>query len=169
MSSCQAEGISCSLSPNYNTYILFTNIYFKVFCRHGPDIITCHGCLILCPLNVKQFQGDSFAFLDTVLLQTTKKAAFFSSDESEEEEDQRKKFKIKIKPLPADQVVAVPSVDELKASIGNIALSPSPLVSRPDINSLFFMAFLNSGLSVHLPQVCFGVILQLFSCFSDVF
>uniref|UniRef100_A0A3Q3LS69 SH3GL interacting endocytic adaptor 1a n=1 Tax=Mastacembelus armatus TaxID=205130 RepID=A0A3Q3LS69_9TELE len=47
---------------------------------------------------------------------------------SEEEEDHRKKFKIKIKPLPADRVVVAPSVDELKASIGNIALSPSPLV-----------------------------------------
>uniref|UniRef100_A0A3B4G1V3 SH3-containing GRB2-like protein 3-interacting protein 1 n=1 Tax=Pundamilia nyererei TaxID=303518 RepID=A0A3B4G1V3_9CICH len=55
---------------------------------------------------------------------------FFSSDESEEEEDHRKKFKIKIKPLPPDRVVEAPSVDELKASIGNIALSPSPMVSR---------------------------------------
>ncbi|CAJ1060987.1 SH3-containing GRB2-like protein 3-interacting protein 1 isoform X3 [Xyrichtys novacula] len=64
----------------------------------------------------------------------TKKTHFFSSDESEEEEDHRKKFKIKIKPLPADQVVSAPSVDELKASIGNIALSPSPLVSEPLIN-----------------------------------
>ncbi|XP_038571270.1 SH3-containing GRB2-like protein 3-interacting protein 1 isoform X5 [Micropterus salmoides] len=59
----------------------------------------------------------------------TKKAHFFSSDESEGEEDHRKKFKIKIKPLPADRVASVPSVDELKASIGNIALSPSPLRS----------------------------------------
>ncbi|XP_026179442.1 SH3-containing GRB2-like protein 3-interacting protein 1 isoform X3 [Mastacembelus armatus] len=60
---------------------------------------------------------------------TTTKSHFFSSDESEEEEDHRKKFKIKIKPLPADRVVVAPSVDELKASIGNIALSPSPLRS----------------------------------------
>ncbi|XP_042370709.1 SH3-containing GRB2-like protein 3-interacting protein 1 isoform X4 [Plectropomus leopardus] len=60
---------------------------------------------------------------------TNKKQHFFSSDESEGEEDHRKKFKIKIKPLPADRVVAVPSVDELKASIGNIALSPSPMRS----------------------------------------
>lgn len=156
-----------SLSPNYNAYILFINIHFKVFSRHIALTLPHHGHLILCPLNIKQFKGESFAFLDTVLLQTTKKAAFFSSDESEEEEDQRKKFKIKIKPLPADQVVTAPSVDELKASIGNIALSPSPLVSRPDISSLFFMAFLNSGLSIHLPQVCFGVILQLFFRFSD--
>nr|XP_046246638.1 SH3-containing GRB2-like protein 3-interacting protein 1 isoform X5 [Scatophagus argus] len=66
----------------------------------------------------------------------TKKSPFFSSDESEEEEDQRKKFKIKIKPLLADRVVAAPSVDELKASIGNIALSPSPLGLKRNTSSL---------------------------------
>ncbi|XP_046700759.1 SH3-containing GRB2-like protein 3-interacting protein 1 isoform X4 [Silurus meridionalis] len=60
------------------------------------------------------------------------KSHFFSSSESEEEEDQRKKFKIKIKPLLADDADFVaPSVDELKASIGNITLSPSPLRSSP--------------------------------------
>ncbi|XP_073333340.1 SH3-containing GRB2-like protein 3-interacting protein 1 isoform X3 [Pagrus major] len=68
-----------------------------------------------------------------VLPPTTKKTHFFSSDESEEEEDHRKKFKIKIKPLPADCVVTVPSVDELKASIGNIALSPSPMRRSPGL------------------------------------
>lgn len=76
-------------------------------------------------------------FLDSVLPPTTKKGHFFSSDESEEEEDHRKKFKIKIKPLPADQVASVPSVDVLKASIGNIALSPSPLVSSSDVTAGF--------------------------------
>ncbi|XP_070764385.1 SH3-containing GRB2-like protein 3-interacting protein 1 [Enoplosus armatus] len=65
----------------------------------------------------------------------TKKPHFFSSDESEEEEDHRKKFKIKIKPLPADRVTSVPSVDELKASIGNIALSPSPLGLKRNTSS----------------------------------
>ncbi|XP_077054815.1 SH3-containing GRB2-like protein 3-interacting protein 1 isoform X22 [Siphateles boraxobius] len=59
------------------------------------------------------------------------KTHFFSSSESEEEEDHRKKFKIKIKPLPADANFAAPSVDELKASIGNLALSPSPLRNSP--------------------------------------
>nr|XP_017212130.1 SH3-containing GRB2-like protein 3-interacting protein 1 isoform X3 [Danio rerio] len=61
------------------------------------------------------------------------KTHFFSSSESEEEEDHRKKFKIKIKPLPADASFAAPSVDELKASIGNIALSPSPLRRSPGL------------------------------------
>ncbi|XP_069377764.1 SH3-containing GRB2-like protein 3-interacting protein 1 isoform X6 [Paralichthys olivaceus] len=64
---------------------------------------------------------------------TTKKAHFFSSDESEGEEDHRKRFKIKIKPLRAVQVTTAPSVDELKASIGNIALSPSPLRRSPGL------------------------------------
>ncbi|KAI1892124.1 hypothetical protein AGOR_G00150730 [Albula goreensis] len=54
--------------------------------------------------------------------------------ESEEEEDHRKRFKIKIKPLPADNANCTePSVDELKASIGNIALSPSPLRRSPGL------------------------------------
>ncbi|XP_077439468.1 SH3-containing GRB2-like protein 3-interacting protein 1 isoform X2 [Vanacampus margaritifer] len=61
------------------------------------------------------------------------KTHFFSSDESEGEEEHRKKFKIKIKPLPSNQVVAVPSVEELKASIGNIALSPTPLRRSPGL------------------------------------
>ncbi|CAB1459700.1 unnamed protein product, partial [Pleuronectes platessa] len=61
------------------------------------------------------------------------KPHFFSSDESEGEEDHRKKFKIKIKPLRAVQVTTAPSVDELKASIGNIALSPSPLRRSPGL------------------------------------
>uniref|UniRef100_A0A9J8A0Q6 SH3GL interacting endocytic adaptor 1 n=1 Tax=Cyprinus carpio carpio TaxID=630221 RepID=A0A9J8A0Q6_CYPCA len=61
------------------------------------------------------------------------KSYFFSSSESEEEEDHRKKFKIKIRPLPADANIAAPSVDELKASIGNISLSPSPLRNSPGL------------------------------------
>lgn len=85
---------------------------------------------------IRHFDHRQLAFLDTRLLEVPRKSAFFSSDESEEEEDHRKKFKIKIKPLPADQVVTVPSVDELKASIGNIALSPSPLVSHAAVTAL---------------------------------
>ncbi|XP_077580690.1 SH3-containing GRB2-like protein 3-interacting protein 1 isoform X2 [Stigmatopora nigra] len=51
---------------------------------------------------------------------------FFSSSDSEDEEENRKKFKIKIKPLVAESAKCVPpSVDELKASVGGLALSPS--------------------------------------------
>lgn len=82
------------------------------------------------------------SFLNATSLPVTKKSPFFSSDESDEEEDHRKKFKIKIKPLLADRVVAAPTVDELKASIGNISLSPSPVVSHADITVLSLPALL---------------------------
>uniref|UniRef100_A0A663FJA8 SH3-containing GRB2-like protein 3-interacting protein 1 n=1 Tax=Aquila chrysaetos chrysaetos TaxID=223781 RepID=A0A663FJA8_AQUCH len=53
---------------------------------------------------------------------------FYSSSESEEEEEAHKKFNIKIKPLQAKDILkSAATVDELKASIGNIALSPSPV------------------------------------------
>ncbi|NXY56135.1 SGIP1 protein, partial [Callaeas wilsoni] len=62
----------------------------------------------------------------------TKGKHFYSSSESEEEEEAHKKFNIKIKPLQAKDVLrSAATVDELKASVGNIALSPSPVVSPP--------------------------------------
>uniref|UniRef100_A0A8D2MMF3 MHD domain-containing protein n=1 Tax=Zonotrichia albicollis TaxID=44394 RepID=A0A8D2MMF3_ZONAL len=64
----------------------------------------------------------------------TKGKHFYSSSESEEEEEAHKKFNIKIKPLQAKDVLrSAATVDELKASIGNIALSPSPVVSAPGL------------------------------------
>ncbi|XP_041446303.1 SH3-containing GRB2-like protein 3-interacting protein 1 isoform X6 [Xenopus laevis] len=57
---------------------------------------------------------------------------FYSSSESEEEQESHKKFNIKIKPLQAkDSLKSAATVDELKASIGNIALSPSPVRKSP--------------------------------------
>nr|XP_043886742.1 SH3-containing GRB2-like protein 3-interacting protein 1 isoform X6 [Solea senegalensis] len=51
---------------------------------------------------------------------------FFSSSDSEDDEDSKKKFKIKIKPLVPDSAKCVPpTMDELKASVGGLALSPS--------------------------------------------
>ncbi|XP_061654034.1 SH3-containing GRB2-like protein 3-interacting protein 1 isoform X3 [Phyllopteryx taeniolatus] len=51
---------------------------------------------------------------------------FFSSSESEDDEEIKKKFQIKIKPLVSERAKCVPpSVDELKASVGGLALSPS--------------------------------------------
>lgn len=105
-------------------------------------------------LEVTFISGECWTelcFLNATLLPITKKSPFFSSDESEEEEDHRKKFKIKIKPLLADRVVAAPTVDELKASIGNISLSPSPVVSHPDITGLAPPAFIRSHLCVPFP------------------
>ncbi|CDQ56254.1 unnamed protein product [Oncorhynchus mykiss] len=62
------------------------------------------------------------------------KQHFLSSSDSEDEDDKRK-FKIKIKPLPSDTAkCAVPSMDELKASVGGLALSPSLGDSSREIN-----------------------------------
>ncbi|XP_060685751.1 SH3-containing GRB2-like protein 3-interacting protein 1 [Hemiscyllium ocellatum] len=64
---------------------------------------------------------------------STKEKHFYSSSESESEEDTRRKFNIKIRPLQAkDSIMCVAaSVDELKASVGNISLSPSPMRRSP--------------------------------------
>nr|XP_008117912.1 PREDICTED: SH3-containing GRB2-like protein 3-interacting protein 1 isoform X4 [Anolis carolinensis] len=63
---------------------------------------------------------------------STKGKHFYSSSESEEEEEAHKKFNIKIKPLQSkDALKSAATVDELKASIGNIALSPSPVRKSP--------------------------------------
>ncbi|XP_029380572.1 SH3-containing GRB2-like protein 3-interacting protein 1 [Echeneis naucrates] len=60
---------------------------------------------------------------------------FFSSSDSEDDDDSKKKFKIKIKPLVSDSAKCLPpSMDELKASVGGLALSPS-LVSKDDQHS----------------------------------
>uniref|UniRef100_A0A671DZV1 SH3-containing GRB2-like protein 3-interacting protein 1 n=1 Tax=Rhinolophus ferrumequinum TaxID=59479 RepID=A0A671DZV1_RHIFE len=59
---------------------------------------------------------------------STKGKHFYSSSESEEEEESHRKFNIKIKPLQSKDLLRnTATVDELKASIGNIALSPSPV------------------------------------------
>nr|XP_014996989.1 SH3-containing GRB2-like protein 3-interacting protein 1 isoform X13 [Macaca mulatta]XP_015290046.1 PREDICTED: SH3-containing GRB2-like protein 3-interacting protein 1 isoform X13 [Macaca fascicularis] len=63
---------------------------------------------------------------------STKGKHFYSSSESEEEEESHKKFNIKIKPLQSKDILKnAATVDELKASIGNIALSPSPVRKSP--------------------------------------
>ncbi|XP_041659770.1 SH3-containing GRB2-like protein 3-interacting protein 1 isoform X2 [Cheilinus undulatus] len=54
------------------------------------------------------------------------KQFFSSSDSEDDDDDSKKKFNIKIKPLVSDSAKCVPpSMDELKASVGGLALSPS--------------------------------------------
>uniref|UniRef100_A0A8C9MYV8 SH3GL interacting endocytic adaptor 1 n=1 Tax=Serinus canaria TaxID=9135 RepID=A0A8C9MYV8_SERCA len=65
-----------------------------------------------------------------------------------------RKFNIKIKPLQAKDVLrSAATVDELKASIGNIALSPSPVVSPPTLSFLprLFPSFLPRLFPSFLP------------------
>lgn len=89
------------------------------------------------PLNAKALLSQQEeTFFNCAL--PTKGKHFYSSSESEEEEEAHKKFNIKIKPLQAKDILkSAATVDELKASIGNIALSPSPVVSpRVFVSSL---------------------------------
>ncbi|NXD86098.1 SGIP1 protein, partial [Halcyon senegalensis] len=88
------------------------------------------------PLNAKALRWQQQeTFFNCAL--PTKGKHFYSSSESEEEEEAHKKFNIKIKPLQAKDILkSAATVDELKASIGNIALSPSPVVS-PRCSCLF--------------------------------
>lgn len=82
---------------------------------------------------------------------------FYSSSESEEEEEAHKKFNIKIKPLQAKDILkSAATVDELKASVGNIALSPSPVVSAPCLVFCFFVCFFFPGLWKQGCLVCFS-------------
>lgn len=82
------------------------------------------------------------------------KGKFFSSSDSEGEDDQLKKFKIKIKPKESTEIIP-PSMEELKASIGNIALSPALMVSPcdncifPSTQLSFYSDLLKSGLGSH--------------------
>ncbi|XP_042660570.1 SH3-containing GRB2-like protein 3-interacting protein 1 isoform X13 [Tyto alba] len=95
----------------------------------ASQFTTCKGRLSLgtprlCPRQQKE------TFFNCAL--PTKGKHFYSSSESEEEEEAHKKFNIKIKPLQAKDVLkSAATVDELKASIGNIALSPSPVRKSP--------------------------------------
>lgn len=76
-------------------------------------------------LNFLPFFTSSYFVLDACS-PASKGKQFFSSSDSEDDEESKKKFKIKIKPLVSDSVKCVPpSMDELKASVGGLALSPS--------------------------------------------
>lgn len=99
--------------------------------RHGHSI---ESGPVLPTLQLHTLSQFRFFHLDANSLETREKQ-FFSSSDSEDDEDSRKKFKIKIKPLVSDSARCVPpSMDELKASVGGLALSPS-LVRTADVDS----------------------------------
>ncbi|KAM4721079.1 SH3-containing GRB2-like protein 3-interacting protein 1 [Rhinophrynus dorsalis] len=82
--------------------------------------------------NSPEVDDEGYSIRPDIEPGSTKAKHFYSSSESEEEQESRKKFNIKIKPLQAkDSLKSAATVDELKASIGNIALSPSPVRRSP--------------------------------------
>nr|DBA17812.1 TPA: hypothetical protein GDO54_016132 [Pyxicephalus adspersus] len=82
--------------------------------------------------NSPELDDEGYSIRPDIEPGSTKGKHFYSSSESEEEQETRKKFNIRIKPLQAkDNLKSAATVDELKASIGNIALSPSPVRKSP--------------------------------------
>nr|XP_014345510.1 PREDICTED: SH3-containing GRB2-like protein 3-interacting protein 1 [Latimeria chalumnae] len=78
--------------------------------------------------NSPEVDEEGYSIRPDIEPGSTKGKHFYSSSESEEEEEPCKKFNIKIKPLqPKDSIKSAATVDELRASVGNIALSPSPV------------------------------------------
>ncbi|XP_049650578.1 F-BAR domain only protein 2 isoform X3 [Accipiter gentilis] len=63
--------------------------------------------------------------------QDTKENHFYSSSDSDSEDDEPRRFHVEIKPVQANNSsqYTMPSLDELKVSIGNITLSPAISVS----------------------------------------
>ncbi|KAM6228521.1 F-BAR domain only protein 2-like [Spheniscus humboldti] len=64
--------------------------------------------------------------------QDTKENHFYSSSDSDSEDDEPRRFHVEIKPVQSNNSsqYTMPSLDELKLSIGNIALSPAISVSN---------------------------------------
>lgn len=61
----------------------------------------------------------------------TKENHFYSSSDSDSEDDEPRRFHVEIKPVQPNNSsqYTMPSLDELKVSIGNITLSPAASVS----------------------------------------
>ncbi|XP_062334941.1 F-BAR domain only protein 2 isoform X3 [Osmerus eperlanus] len=78
--------------------------------------------------NVPQVDEDGFCIRPEVNENDAKENSFYSSSDSEDE-DEPKKFHVEIKPVQPNNgtIQSRATIDELKASIGNISLSPSAM------------------------------------------
>lgn len=74
--------------------------------------------------------------------QTIQKEAFYSSSDSDSEDERERKIHVEIKPLNNGTAPISASVDELRATVGNISLSPIGAISVSE-----FVRFLSFSLS----------------------
>ncbi|XP_016143078.1 F-BAR domain only protein 2 isoform X3 [Sinocyclocheilus grahami] len=88
-----------------------------------------YGAIDLHNANVPQLDEDGFCIRPEVNENDAKENSFYSSSDSEDEDEPRK-FHVQIKPVQTNNGTHQHKVtiDELKASIGNITLSPTPAV-----------------------------------------
>ncbi|XP_017554068.1 F-BAR domain only protein 2 isoform X7 [Pygocentrus nattereri] len=91
-----------------------------------PDF---YGAIDIQNANVPQVDEEGFCIRPEVNENDAKDNSFYSSSDSEEE-DERRKFHVEIKPVQPNNGTHQhkATIDELKASIGNITLSPSATV-----------------------------------------
>lgn len=88
-----------------------------------------YGAIDLHNANVPQLDDEGFCIRPEVNENDAKENSFYSSSDSEDEDEPRK-FHVQIKPVQTNNGTHQHKVtiDELKASIGNISLSPTPAV-----------------------------------------
>ncbi|XP_056097383.1 F-BAR domain only protein 2 isoform X7 [Rhinichthys klamathensis goyatoka] len=88
-----------------------------------------YGAIDLHSANVPQLDEEGFCIRPEVNENDAKENSFYSSSDSEDEDEPRK-FHVQIKPVQTNNGThqQKATIDELKASIGNITLSPTPAV-----------------------------------------
>ncbi|KAM7392550.1 hypothetical protein PAMA_007592 [Pampus argenteus] len=86
-----------------------------------------YGAIDIQNANVPQVDAEGFCIRPEANENDAKENSFYSSSDSEDEDEPRK-FNVKIKPVQPNNGTHQnqATIDELKASIGNIILSPSP-------------------------------------------
>lgn len=89
-----------------------------------------YGAIDLHNANVPQLDEEGFCIRPEVNENDAKENSFYSSSDSDPDEDEPRKFHVQIKPVQTNNGTHQHKVtiDELKASIGNITLSPTPAV-----------------------------------------
>ncbi|XP_020645896.3 F-BAR domain only protein 2 isoform X2 [Pogona vitticeps] len=77
-------------------------------------------------VNIPDVDADGYS-IKPEAIHSAKENHFYSSSESDSEDDEPRKFHVEIKPVQPNSSshYTVPSLDELKESIGNITLSPA--------------------------------------------
>ncbi|XP_030211097.1 F-BAR domain only protein 2 isoform X8 [Gadus morhua] len=85
-----------------------------------------YGAIDIQNANVPQVDAEGFCIRPEANENDAKENSFYSSSDSDDEDEPRK-FRVEIKPVQAAAGPQGAAIDELKASIGSIVLSPSAL------------------------------------------
>lgn len=67
---------------------------------------------------------------------------FYSSSDTDSEDERERKIRVEIKPLSNGGAPMSASVDELRATVENLSLSPAPTVSHFFVTSFYFFSIL---------------------------